>query len=142
MPDPKLPPLTVGWPHDTAAPPPVAPPVAPPAPVSIRPGDLILTRAISFWDSGQLKRVVVGIGLSALPIIWDLIQKNDLTWKTGLNAILVGLFAWMGYSRAKSPDVVTKSTMLDTPATPASITAFVPAKLLADLQTREAAGKG
>lgn len=121
----------------------IPPKPVPPAVVT-RPGDLILVRAISFWDSGQLKRVVFGIALAAAPVLYDLFQHDTLTWKTGVNALIAGVFAWMGYSRAKSPDVVTGSKALDAPATPIVAHAFVPAKLLADLQVREATkpGKG
>ena len=94
------------------------PPAADPAVVTtpvppVRPGDLILVRAISLWRSGQLQRVASGIALSALPIIYDLFQKNTLTWRSGLNAIVVGIFGYIGISRAKAPDMVTGTKMFD-----------------------------
>jgi hypothetical protein len=114
----------------------------PPTPVPAatpRPGDVILARVIKWWDSGQIQRAAVGIGLSAGPVVWDLFQKNQLTWRTALSAIVAGLFGWMGWSRLKSPDIATGTKALDAPAHPVNVTAFAPAKLLADLQAREAA---
>jgi hypothetical protein len=116
-------------------------PVAP-APVAPRPGDVILARVIRWWDSGQIQRAAAGIALSAGPVIWDLFQRNTLTWKSALSAIVAGIFGWMGWSRLKSPDIATGTKLFDAPATPVPVTAFVPAKLMADLQTREAVGKG
>ena len=110
-----------------------------PSPATPRPGDVILARVIKWWDSGQIKRAISGVALSVLPIIWDLIQKNDLTWQTALNAIVAGIFGWMGWSRLKSPDISTGSAAFDAPAHPVNVTAFAPAQLMADLQAREGA---
>lgn len=117
---------------------PVTPPPAAPVPVYTRPGDVILSRVLSWWDSGQIKRAAVGIAATIGPVIWDLIQRNDLTWRTAAMAVAGALFTWMGWSRLKSPDIATGTKLFDVPATPAPVTAFVPAKLMADLQAREA----
>ena len=101
-----------------------------PAPVVVRPGDLILVRAIAWWDSGQLKRILFGILGSAAPVIYDLFSKDALTWKTLLNALVFGLFVWLGYARAKAPDVVTNLQSLDRN----NALAAVPPKLVADLK--------
>ena len=77
----------------------------PPAPP--RPGDIILTRAIAWWDSGQIQRAAFGIILAAGPILLDLLDRNALTWRSAVSAVMGGLFAWIGVKRAKSPDVVT-----------------------------------
>lgn len=104
----------------------------------VRPGDLILIRAIRWWDSGQIQRAVTGIAIAAAPALYDLIvQKQPASWRDFASALAVGLFAWMGVSRAKAPDVVTGAKALDTLA-PHQI---VPAHMLADLNAREAAGK-
>jgi hypothetical protein len=133
--------------RESVAPVPVAAPVAPPAvqdviqlpaptpaPIVVRPGDLILVRAIKWWDSGQLKRVAGGIAFTAAPVIYDLFQHNSLTWRTAVSAVVGAIFAWIGISRAKAPDVVTGVKTLDKANAPA----YVPAKLLSDLQRREA----
>lgn len=110
-----------------------------PVPVAPRPGDVILARVIKWWDSGQIQRAAVGVALSAGPVIWDLFQRNALTWRTAFSAIVAGIFGWMGWSRLKSPDIATGAKLFDAPATPVPVTAFAPAKLLSDLQAREAA---
>jgi hypothetical protein len=79
----------------------------PPSPLPPRPGDIILVRAIAWWDSGQLKRAAAGIALAALPLLWDLVERNALTWRSALMALIGGLFGWMGVKRAKAPDIVT-----------------------------------
>jgi hypothetical protein len=104
-----------------------------------RPGDVVLARVIKWWDSGQIQRAGVGVAMTAGPIIYDLFQKNELTWRTAVNAIVVGIFAWMGWSRLKSPDIATGTGVLDAPAHPVNVTAFAPAQLMADLQAREGA---
>jgi hypothetical protein len=102
----------------------------------VRPGDLILIRAIQWFDSGQLKRVLLGIIGSAAPIIYDLFSKNTLTWRSGLNALIGGLFVYIGISRAKAPDIVTGTKTLDKP----QATVTVPAKLAADLAAANVKG--
>lgn len=109
------------------------------APVAPRPGDVILARVIKWWASGQIQRAVAGVALSAGPVIWDLFQKNQLTWRTAFSAIVAGIFGWMGWSRLKSPDIATGTKAFDAPAHPVNVTAFAPAQLMADLQAREAA---
>ena len=111
---------------------------ATPPPVTVRPGDLILVRAIAWWDSGQLKRVVSGILLSAAPILYDLVQRNTLTWRSALNAIVLGLFGYIGLKRAASPDVVTGMPTLDKGANAAKVVSI----LLADIQRANAAKPG
>ena len=76
-------------------------------PTPPRPGDIILIRAIAWWDSGQIQRAVMGVLLAAAPIFLDLWDRQALTWRSAVSAVLAGLFAWMGLKRAKSPDVVT-----------------------------------
>ena len=78
-----------------------------PVPTPPRPGDVILVRAIAWWDSGQIQRAITGIVLAAAPILLDLYERQALTWRSAVSAVLAGLFAWMGLKRAKSPDVVT-----------------------------------
>lgn len=82
-------------------------------PTPPRPGDIILVRAIKLWDSGQVKRAVVGFLLAVGPVFLDLVDRNALTWRSAVSAILGGIFLLMGYSRAKSPDVVTGIKALD-----------------------------
>ena len=80
----------------------------PPVPAPPRPGDIILVRAIAWWDSGQIQRAFVGILASAAPFIMDLVTgQSPWTWRGFLSGLALGLFAWMGVKRAKSPDVVT-----------------------------------
>jgi hypothetical protein len=111
---------------------------APAVPTIVRPGDLILIRAIKWWDSGQIQRAITGVAIAAAPALYDLfVQKQPASWRDFASALAVGLFAWMGMSRAKAPDVVTGNTKLDTLA-PHQV---VPADLVADLKAREAAGK-
>ena len=129
------PPAVMPIPDPASVPVPIPAPVVTP-PVVVRPGDLILVRAIEWWDSGQLKRVIGGIALTAAPILYDLFSQNKLTWRSAVNALIGALFAWIGISRAKSPDVVTNVPALDK----GNAAAFVPAKLISDLQKREAAG--
>jgi hypothetical protein len=83
----------------------------PPAPP--RPGDIILTRAIAWWDSGQIQRAFWGILFTAAPILYDLFQSNELTWRSAASAVGAGLFAWIGFKRAASPDIVTGIKALD-----------------------------
>jgi len=109
-----------------------------PAPVAPRPGDVILARVIRWWDSGQIRRAGTGILASSAPVLYDLFGAGTLTWKTGLNALVLGLFTWMGWSRLKSPDIATGSKAFDAPVHPVNVTAFAPAQLMADLQAREA----
>ncbi|HAM54173.1 MAG TPA: hypothetical protein DCQ64_01655 [Candidatus Rokubacteria bacterium] len=79
-------------------------PVVPPPP---RPGDIILTRAIAWWDSGQIQRAVWGLVLAVGPVVLDLWMQNALTWRSFVTVFLGLIFVRMGYSRAKAPDVVT-----------------------------------
>lgn len=83
------------------------------APVPPRPGDIILVRAIKFWDSGQIQRVLWGIALSAAPIVYDLWNRNELTWRSAISAVVAGIFGYIGFKRAASPDVVTGIKALD-----------------------------
>lgn len=79
------------------------PVVAPP-----RPGDIILVRAIKWLDSGQIQRALWGIAISAAPFVLDMVTgKDPFTWRAFASALTLGLFAWMGVKRAKSPDIVT-----------------------------------
>ena len=94
---------------------------------------MILVRCISWWDSGQLKRAVSGIVLATLPLLWDLFERNTLTWRSGISAVMAGLFAWIGLSRVKAPDVITGNATLDR----ANVQALVPASLISDLKQRE-----
>jgi hypothetical protein len=114
-----------------------APPAAAPRPP--RPGDVILARVIKWWTSGQVQRAATGILASAAPVLYDLFGAGTLTWKTGLNALVLGLFTWMGWSRLKSPDIATGTKAFDAPVHPVNVTAFAPAQLMADLQAREGA---
>jgi len=118
---------------------PIAPAIVTAPAATPRPGDVILARVIKWWNSGQIQRAAVGIALTAGPILWDLFKSNTLTWRTAVNAIVAGIFGWMGWSRLKSPDIATGTKALDAPAHPVNVTAFAPAQLLADLQAREAA---
>ena len=104
-----------------------------------RPGDVILARVIRWWDSGQIQRAGAGVALTAGPIIWDMFQKNELTWRSAVNAIVAGIFGWIGWSRLKSPDISTGASAFDAPAHPVNVTAFAPAQLMSDLQAREGA---
>ena len=88
-------------------------PVATGDPIPPKPGDIILVRAIKLWDSGQIQRAVIGLALAIGPVLLDLIDRNALTWRSAVSAIIGGIFVWMGYSRAKSPDVVTGIAALD-----------------------------
>lgn len=88
-------------------------PVATGDPIPPRPGDIILIRAIRFWDSGQIQRAFLGLALAAGPVLLDLWDKQALTWRSFISAVMGALFVWMGYSRAKSPDVVTGIKALD-----------------------------
>jgi len=87
------------------------PPTPDPEPAQVgpivRPGDLILIRAIKFWDSGQIQRVFVGLVLTALPLVYDLFQKNALTWRSGISVVIGAILAWIGVSRAKAPDIAS-----------------------------------
>jgi hypothetical protein len=91
-------------------------------PTPTRPGDLILVRAIAWWDSGQIQRAVGGIILASLPALYDLANgTTPFTWRGLVSALVAGLFAWMGLARAKSPDVVTGTTRLDPVAFPVRV---------------------
>jgi hypothetical protein len=112
----------------SATPPSADPAVVTPPVPPVRPGDLILIRAIAWWSSGQLQRVAAGIALSALPIVYDLFSKNTLTWKSGLNAIVAGIFGYIGISRAKAPDLITNTKTFDK-----APVAVIPPHLAADI---------
>lgn len=89
-------------------------PVATGDPIPPRPGDIILTRAIAWYDSGQLWRALAGIIASVAPFVMDyLTGQSPWTWRGFLSGIALGLFAWMGLKRAKSPDVVTGIASFD-----------------------------
>ena len=105
--------------------------VVEPTTAVVRPGDLVLIRMIAWWDSQQIQRALGGIVLSTLPLLWDLFERNTLTWRSGLFAVIAGLFASMGYRRAKSPDVITGNVTLDR----ANVTALVPPDLAADMKS-------
>ena len=109
------------------------PPAADPAAVvpvipPVRPGDLILIRAIKWWDSGQIQRAVVGILAAAAPVLVDLYQKNTLTWHSGVFGLVFGLFIWMGWSRVKAPDIITGTKAFDK-----APVAVIPPHLVADI---------
>lgn len=78
-----------------------------------RPGDIILVRAIKFWDSGQIQRAALGFAISVAPILLDLWDKQALTWRSAVSGVLGLIFLKMGYKRAASPDVVTGIGVLD-----------------------------
>ena len=82
-------------------------------PTPPRPGDIILVRAIAFWDSGQIQRVLWGIALSLLPIIYDLFERNALTWRSAGSALVACILGYIGFKRAASPDIVTGIKALD-----------------------------
>ena len=107
--------------------------VVEPTTTVVRPGDLVLVRAIAWTQSQQVRRAFSGIVIATLPLVWDLFDKNTLTWRSGISAIVAGIFASMGYRRLKSPDVITGNATLDR----ANVTALAPADLVADLKSRE-----
>ena len=78
-----------------------------------RPGDIILVRAIKFWDSGQIQRVGWAIALLVAPVLYDLWAQNALTWRTAVNALVAAIVGYIGFKRAASPDVVTGIKALD-----------------------------
>ena len=80
---------------------------------SPRPGDVILLRAIKWWDSGQLKRAMVGLVITVGPVLLDLWDKQALTWRSVVSIIAGAIFTRMAYSRAKAPDVITGTKFFD-----------------------------
>ena len=112
----------------SAAPPAADPAVVTPPVPPVRPGDLILIRAIKWFDSGQIQRAVAGILATSAPVLVDLYQKNTLTWHSAVSALAVGIFVWMGWSRVKAPDIITGTKLLDK-----APVAVIPPHLAADI---------